>query len=466
MRSRLLVVGSLTAASLAAQNGYWAQLMFPASPSPRFASAMAYDSARDRLVLVGGLPGVTNETWENDGATWTLRTTTGPSGAGGQWYPQEFLAAAYDSQRQRTVVVQCDPSNGQTKTWEWNGVVWSLRTNSNVPLGRDGFALAYDSVRGRTVMSGGNSNGVGLLGETWEWDGTAWQQRSSGGPLPRRWHAMAFDAARGVTVLFGGRKEAMAGFPAVEFGDTWEWNGSQWVEYFGIAGPGPRHGHAMVFDASRGVAVLHGGDNGGGTTYQDTWEWNGTQWTNRQAQVAPSLWTALAYDSHRHRTVLFGGQTPTGTSDQTFAYTVTGQAASLTPYGSGCPGPTGVPLLAATAGSLPRLGATLALQLSNLPTGLLNVPIGWLGFDNTSWGGAPLPLALDPFGFPGCTALLAPAAAYSLNNVAGVASWSIAIPFEPAYAGMHFFVQGGVVVLGFNPGGLVFTRGLEGVIGT
>lgn len=446
-----------------AQTGYWAPLSFQASPSARYGSAMTYDSVRDRLVLVGGLPGVFNETWESDGATWTLRATTGPSGAA-VWYPNLFLAATYDSMRQRTVVVQCDPSNGDTRTWEWNGATWALRTNGNVPLGRDGFALAYDSVRGKVVLFGGNSNYIGHLSDTWEWDGTIWQQRSSGGPAPRKWHAMAFDSARGVTVLFGGRHDVS---PYAMFSDTWEWNGSYWIEHFGVAGPAPRRGHSMAFDTSRGVTVLYGGDNpSGGSPFSDTWEWNGTQWTNRQVSLTPATWTSMAYDSQRQRITLFGGQSGTGQlNGTTFAYAVTPHAAAISTYGAGCPGPTGVPLLAASTGSVPRLGTTLNVQLSNLPTGILNVPIGWLGFDNQSWAGLPLPLALDPLGFPGCSALLAPTAAYSLIATAGVAPWTIAVPFLPAFAGTQFYLQGGVLVLGFNPGGVVFSRGLACTVG-
>lgn len=424
---------------------------------------MVYDTVRDRLVMVGGLPNATNETWENDGTNWLLRSTTGPVGSS-IWYPSASIGAAYDSQRQRTVVVQCDPSNGNLQTWEWNGTTWLLRTNGNVPLGREGFALAYDSVRGRTVMFGGKSNYTGHLSETWEWNGTIWQQRSSGGPSPRKWHAMAFDSARCVTVLFGGRHDVT---PYATFSDTWEWNGTYWVEHFGIAGPSARRGHAMVFDASRGVTVLYGGDNpSGGTPLSDTWEWNGTQWTNRQASVATSVWPAMAYDSLRLRTVLFGGLNTAGQStDSTFAYTVTPHVATVTPYGAGCAGPNGVPLLAALGASTPRLGTTLNVRLSNLPTGILNVGLGWLGFDNQNWAGIPLPMALDPLGFPGCNALLAPTAAYSLTNTAGVAPWAIAVPFLPAMAGAQFFLQGGVLVLGFSPGGVVFSRGLACTIG-
>jgi hypothetical protein len=462
--ARFALTGSALVAVGLAQSGYWAPLSFASSPSPRYGAALAYDSVRDRLVMVGGLPNGLNETWENDGATWTLRATTGPSGAA-IWYPQLFLSAAYDSQRQCTVVVQCDPSNGNTRTWEWNGSSWLQRTNGNVPTGRDGFALAYDSVRGRTVMFGGKSNAIGHLSDTWEWDGTTWTQRSSGGPSPRKWHAMAFDSVRGVTVLFGGRHDES---PYQTFADTWEWNGQYWFQHFGVSAPAARRAHSMAFDAHRGVTVLYGGDNpsSGGFHFSDTWEWNGTQWTNRTATAGTAAWTALAYDSLRRRIVLCGGQTATGqVNAQTLGYTVTPHVAAIQPYGAGCAGPTGVPTLTALGSSVPRLGTTLNLQVGNLPTGLLNLALGWAGFDNLSWGGVALPLGLDPFGFPGCTALLAPTLTYTLDNVGGAASWPLAIPFLPVFAGTKFYVQGGVLVLGWNPGGLVFTRALEATVG-
>jgi hypothetical protein len=214
--------------------------------------------------------------------------------------------------------------------------------------------------------------------------------------------------------------------------------------------------------------VLCGGRQyfGSGPTFVDTWEWNGLAWTDMQAAPPASLQAALAFDSSRQRTILFGGMDLSAVVlDQTWAYATPGPIATVQSYGSGCPGPTGLPLLAPQASSLPRLGATFTTQLGNLPSGPLNVPLAWLGFDNTSWNGQPLPLSLASAGFPGCQALLAPAIAYVLTNIGGTATWSLAIPFLPAMAGADFYLQGGVVVLGFNPGGVVFTSGLHATVG-
>jgi hypothetical protein len=149
--------------------------------------------------------------------------------------------------------------------------------------------MAYDSIRGVTVMFGGY--GDTFFGDTWEWDGTSWTLRSGAGPAPRTRHAMAFDSARGVTVLFGG----YGGGP---LGDTWEWDGRTWTMRLSDDAPSERYGHAMAFDERRGVTVLNGGWG-----QNDTWEWNGLAWSWRAGTLGASD-HAMAYASDRHTTFL------------------------------------------------------------------------------------------------------------------------------------------------------------------
>ena len=54
--------------------------------------------------------------------------------------------------------------------------------------------------------------------QTWEWDGVAWTLFSETGPPARRYSAMAYDSARRVTVLFGGYLSDAD----VAGNDTWE----------------------------------------------------------------------------------------------------------------------------------------------------------------------------------------------------------------------------------------------------
>jgi len=110
--------------------------------------------------------------------------------------------------------------------------------------------MAYDAARGVTVLFGGSTS-AGVSDETWEWNGTAWTQRLVSGPEPTSAEdAMAYDALRGVTVLFG------------RVG-TWEWNGTDWTEQ-AITGPALRSGHAMAYDSGRAETLLFGGSPGDG----------------------------------------------------------------------------------------------------------------------------------------------------------------------------------------------------------
>src|SRR6185436_3364443 len=76
------------------------------------------------------------------------------------------------------------------------GGSWSQAPAPNIAPPRGYVAAAYDSVRNRTVLFGGyNDVGVpgGVLGDTWESSGAGWNLVSSSGPPARSSHSMAFD---------------------------------------------------------------------------------------------------------------------------------------------------------------------------------------------------------------------------------------------------------------------------------
>jgi hypothetical protein len=327
----------------------WTQRMVT-GPSGR-ASAMSYDAARGVTVLFGGsndpwgcgqCGGILGDTWEWDGASWTQRTSqSAPARRFGH-------AMVYDSARHVTVLFggRCSwDCIMAPETWEWDGASWSL-TSANGPRGRMGPALAYDAARGVTVLFGGSLDEE-YLSDTWEWNGSHWVQRTAQGPTNLGWQSAAYDAARRVTVLFGAvgpdggfavstwewngttwTQPYTAGVPALAHhamaydtargvtvlfsvtypfgGETWEWNGTTWTERT-LTGPGLRVDHAMAYDTRRGVTVLFGG-GWGPSLYDDTWEWNGTTWTQGAGPRPPARYChAMAYDTARGVTVLFGG---------------------------------------------------------------------------------------------------------------------------------------------------------------
>ena len=263
-------------------------------PGPRFGHAMAYDSARGVTVTFGGenFLDLFGDTWEWDSTSWTQRSTSGPT-------KRKLHSIAYDDARGVSVLFG---GNGYWDllgdTWEWDGTQWLERITEGPPA-RSGHAMVYDSSRDVVVLFGGRGPGLTYFGDTWEWDGTTWTLRSTTGPSSRSFHAMSYDSARGVVVLSGG---FFNNGESTFFGDTWEWNGTVWT-LRSESGPAPGRGHAMAYDSDRGVTVLFGGDWG-----SDTWEWDGSSWTLRTAEgPLPRSWHAMAYDSNRSVTVLVGG---------------------------------------------------------------------------------------------------------------------------------------------------------------
>ena len=158
--------------------------------------------------------------------------------------------------------------------------------------------VAFDSARGKLVMFDGSNEGA----LTFEWDRVAWRGVGIGGPGDRRNYAVAYDSGRGRTVLWGG---CNYNGTACYF-DTWEWDGTTWERRTSGQPPWAEDFFALAYDSGRGRTVLFGGESGGDMT----WEWDGTNWAMvaisgpfPPARDSPGM----AYDSVRGRTVMFGG---------------------------------------------------------------------------------------------------------------------------------------------------------------
>ncbi|MBL8895998.1 MAG: hypothetical protein JNM84_00140 [Planctomycetes bacterium] len=273
----------------------------------RTVGPVAYDSARDRLVLLSSPDAIfTSETWEFDGNAWTRRDPAlSPS-------PRTGHGLVYDALRQRTVLF--GSASGANDTWEWDGVNWTQRTPANSPPFRRGFGLAYDPVRGRTVLFGGLTNvlkSVTYLSDTWEWDGANWTQiNTPTRPPGRGYGALGWDGVRQRILLFGGDDATWFGGGGPR-NDTWEFDGSTWSQHLPATSPTPRISQALAFDSARGRALLFGG-LAGGNALADAWEWDGTNWSAVSPTGVPARFSAaLAYDTRRSRLLLFSGSSTT-----------------------------------------------------------------------------------------------------------------------------------------------------------
>ena len=68
-------------------------------------------------------------------------------------------------------------------------------------------------------------------------------------------------------------------------------DGENWTQRVTGVAPGPRANAGMAYDFQRGRVVLFGG--GGATIDAETWEWDGTQWLQRFPTTAPARRHAL-----------------------------------------------------------------------------------------------------------------------------------------------------------------------------
>jgi hypothetical protein len=266
---------------------------------------MAYDAARQRVVLFGGLniQGSLGDTWVWDGDYWTQVSDTGPSA-------RHAHAMAYDALRQQ-VVLFGGSIGGATRledTWVWEGVNWTQVAEKG-PSPRRNHAMACDDARGLVVLFGGDAAN-GLLKDTWGWDGAAWSQREESGPAARFRHAMAYNAVSTSVVLFGGVAEDQV------LDDTWEWNGTLWRQTAEFGAPGvldaamTQDGRgSMLFGGLGPLGLIEEGVPG----LDSTWEWDGRFWTELQHFGPPGRAAhAVVFDAARRRVVLFGGKRLSG----------------------------------------------------------------------------------------------------------------------------------------------------------
>jgi hypothetical protein len=186
-RQRVLLFGGADAAGrLLAETWEWDGVNWvrrtpAASPPARGDHVMAYDSARQRVVLFGGssslVPPIRRlaDTWEWDGVTWISRNPAVSPPARGRH------AMAYDTARQGVVLFGGfgGPTGGTplADTWTWDGSTWSPQNPAtSPPAGR--AVMVYDPGIQRAVLVGVIDNSSFPSRDIWEWDGVTWTPRA------------------------------------------------------------------------------------------------------------------------------------------------------------------------------------------------------------------------------------------------------------------------------------------------
>ncbi|HKG92413.1 MAG TPA: hypothetical protein VKA84_10995 [Gemmatimonadaceae bacterium] len=321
----VVVVAALLALPAAAQ---------APSPGPRTGALMVYDAARRQVLLFGGVAAdeggqgepYPDDLWAWDGKSW--RVLPVPAGAA-RPVGRDVPHLAYDAARQRVVMFGGRRGRGPdgrvellSDSWEWDGARWHEIRDAGLPNVIHA-ATWYDPVRRRVGMYGGITH-AGLSRTLSEWDGAHWVARDSAGPAsPVAGAAVAPSGEVILLMMQSGRAEDSVASrvwlwdgaswtrgeegPAVtslqpaagapdgtlyllqSWGPSWLSSASTyvrdargaWTRVATTASPGVRSTVAAAYDAGRRRLVVYGGWVRGQPVLGDTWEFDGKEWARR-----------------------------------------------------------------------------------------------------------------------------------------------------------------------------------------
>ncbi len=214
----------------------WTQRCQDCLPTQRHQPGMAYNSARQRVVIFGGWSGSSslNDVWEWNGTTWAPVGTTACLTGEPTPTPRSGVGMAYDQTRDRIVVfggrlvpVMCGTMSDET--WELNMSVspacWTLVSTLDAPNPREGMRMVYNPTDSTILLFGGSDTCSSAFADSWVYDGVTWEEANVGGPTARHLYAMAFDGLRDEFVLFGGFTTWNRGSadPKEYSGETWSY---------------------------------------------------------------------------------------------------------------------------------------------------------------------------------------------------------------------------------------------------
>jgi hypothetical protein len=195
---------------------------------------------------------------------------------------------------------------------------WGAMPVASPPSGRTRPLLAYDLVGNRTLMFGGS-----WTNEFWSLQNGVWTQLQPAVVPSVRYRAnVAVDAMLGNVVLYGGDDTSSR----IASDETWHWDGTNWSLQTTNGSPGGFAMHAMAYDSLRQTTVLFGGRHDNWLTHllsSATWEYANGTWVQAAPTVSPPPLTdsAMCFHPSLQQILLFGGEDNLGFgTDGTWRY--------------------------------------------------------------------------------------------------------------------------------------------------
>lgn len=291
-----------------------------AEPSYRSSARMVFDANLSQPLLFGGLTPLftlgdvqtarrqIDEMWVWTGRRWVQRFSSTLPDA------RATHAMVWDSNRDRVLLFGGGGNDAiLADTWQFKGGAWSRIETPSAPPGRRLPGYAFDPVRDRFIVFGGSGE-TSSLRDTWEFDGTTWVQTGNDGPELLN-PMLVFDAARDEVLLVG---TILGTDPAVMY----RYTRPGWEKVEPEKVPSCVNLASMVYQDHNQNVLLVGGACANASASSKAWEWDGANWTEvtTKGSIGGVYGHAMAYDTARGYTIVFGGIDALGERNATFVY--------------------------------------------------------------------------------------------------------------------------------------------------
>ena len=292
------------------------------TPGGRAETRMVYDPASTHLILYGGATSIDKgtkvsydleDTWEFIGDRWIRRYTAHTAG------PRSGHVMWYDSNRSRIVLfggrrydVATKTQTVRNDTWMFKNGDWTEIVTPNAPPPRTVAGGAFDPVRDRFVLFGGNllstdgKNTITTTHDTWEFDGTTWTQRAGEGPKVSK-PILVYDDAHHQIIMLGLDEDSTSKTATLMY--TYDSAAGTWSQIKPEGLPPCVNEAHVAFDGETNSVILVGGVCNDSGSDDETFSWDGTKWTKLDIKTVPdrAFGGAIAYDPIRETLYQYGG---------------------------------------------------------------------------------------------------------------------------------------------------------------